>query len=146
VDFDAQGAPFFHPPLQSSEEDSLYSGQIVMRHAFGLRDIKWAVKRDLLRLTGRHRDRINTRYHAAGNPERRARAMEFLLNQMAAAAQKMGAHLGIVYIPSMDALGPAPQEFAAAAAGQKRKSFFYLDLTEDFRAYAAQHGERGAGL
>jgi hypothetical protein len=108
VDFDAQERPFLHPPNNDDYDFSRrFWDAFFFRRGSWARRLGMALEADARRLANPPGD--------DGGPERRQKAMAFLLERMRAAARGIGAHLVVVYIPYLER-GGTPEPSAALAA------------------------------
>jgi hypothetical protein len=141
VDLDAAGQPFIQRPLPVPEDRARYLEDVVLAHDFGVRDVYWALQRDLMTLRGTTGHGINAAYaDRPGDPEIEAAAMRFLLTEMARETRDLGARLVVVYIPIPGDVKPPPDPLLAALAVHEDVAL--VDMTAPFTEYEARHGAR----
>ncbi|MDQ7824030.1 MAG: SGNH/GDSL hydrolase family protein [Candidatus Eremiobacteraeota bacterium] len=150
VDFDSDGNPFIAKPLSASDDYFRYMEEVMLDHSFGLKDIYWAVKRDMLFLAKKDRATLEKKYmEKAGDETCRRRAMEFLMDRMVARCRDMHARLVVCYVPYMGddpsvpgVDGPDKAFLSAIKKHREARSLYFADTTGDFEKYIREKGKK----
>lgn len=142
VDFDAANAPYLHAPRPQPPEwwASRYHRHVLSPHRFNWRDVFWAVQRDLGRFSP-HRKLGEDELARYDTPERRAKALSFLVSRMVEEARAMRVKLLIAYIPLIYNVYPPKSDFLTALEphlGSPGVSF--VDLTGPLADHVRAHG------
>jgi len=140
VDFDELDRPFISYPERSSAEYYDYLDDVILAHEFAFSDIYWAIRRDLLNVTGDGQRGLNHRYsqHASGEPYRAA-AIELLVREMVQRVEELGAELVVVYIPTRGSGAQSAASLEEAFAVPEREIAF-VDVTAPFAISRKEHG------
>lgn len=142
VDFHTTGSPFIRPPAPTPPEHYQYTRAILTEHPFGLRDIVWAVRRDFLRISRKDQDSVNVRYRPHQRGTYKEKALDFLLGEMARACRSASAKFVITYIPVVDDIKPASEEFRRTVQKYAdERDVFYVDLTGPFMNHVKLYGK-----
>jgi hypothetical protein len=141
VDFTAEGAPFIHAPEFISSEYYSYTRDVGMDHRFGFKDVYWTIRRSLLTLTKKDGWSINKRFRKNMTPERREKALRFLIDQMVAKTRAMKAKLIIAYLPLVTEIRPPPPELDKALEGHlDQHDVFFVDVAPAMAAAEKRFG------
>lgn len=137
IAFDGSKAPYIHEPQDtgfSMDIERRFYGDNFMKTGFDLNSIVWQARKDFQTLKGR------IRYRFSNDPESRAKAIDYLIGQMADDAKKMNARLVVVYIPYLrkSAVAPPPPELVGALRG---KDLEFLDLTQPVNGHYEDGGK-----
>ena len=141
VDFNDSGEPFIHNPEFRSPEYYSYLRDVVTDHRFNYKDVYWTIQRSLLRIEKKDSSAVNERFRKNMTPERREKALRFLINQMVAKTRAMKAKLIIAYLPIMNGIHPPPQELYRALEGHvDEQNVFFVDVTPTIADFKKNYG------
>lgn len=131
IDFNENKEPFIHPPrfelldpklFNKFEEEILYS-----KEGFGLNDVLWRARTDLYHL----KEWRNIQY--PNDPLSRKASLAYLINEMSATVNRIGAKLIIVYLPHFGKghIEPPPEELLTSL----NDDILFMDMSPKLTEY-----------
>lgn len=117
-----------------------YQAEVMSPHKFGLIDIYWAFKTDLVCLTKTDSIGLNERF--TNNYPRSEEALRYLIEKMILSCKELKAKLIIIYIPNPNLIDPPSKEFSHVIEKfTDSKNIFFVDVTKSFHGYAKKFGQ-----
>lgn len=119
--------------------------EFALPHAFGWRDVLWAVRRDWNAATGRDGNGINQSVQQRLPSNAYVEAMRFAMGEWVRLARENSFELVVLYIPHPEnPQALAPERRAVFAEFERDPRVHFVDATASFRRYLSAH--RGESL
>jgi hypothetical protein len=120
-----------------------YLTEVMAPHKFGLIDIYWALKRDLMYLIKNDSIGLNKRFwRNYSSFFLREEALRYLIEKIIISCKELKARLIIIYIPELHQISSPPKEFIHIMEKvADSRNVFYVDLTQSFHEYAKKYGK-----